>query len=176
MLYSGVWVENYAKRVPAIYDAVDAHFMPDVQLTDADRDALEKAGKGASEFMLHHQQEPIDIALFTAAWERACRRNYAAMLRHARSFCHTVHNSITLPCGHRFAVVVTEAYGPCNHPDLPEANWSWYKRYNADAARIFAGFPFSGLTLSNHAEPLFTLWQDADWHYQSNAYIKTCIL
>ena len=79
-----------------------------------------------------------------------------------------------LPCGHRFAVICTEANGPCNHPDLPEIDWTWYKRYNADAARLFAQFPFAGLTLSNHAEPIFTLWQDADWHYQTNTYLKNC--
>jgi hypothetical protein len=175
LLYSGVWVENYTKRVPSIYDAVDAHFMPDAQLTDADRAALEKAGPGASGFVLHHKQESFDIALFGAAWERACRRNYAAMLRHALHFCETTHQSLTLPCGHRFAVICTEAYGPCNHPDLPEIDWTWYKRYNSDAARIFAQFDFSGLTLSNHAEPIFSLWQDADWHYQGNAYIQSCV-
>ena len=174
LLYSGVWVENYPARVPAIYDAVDAHFMPDAQLTDEDRVALEKAGPGGSDFIMHHKQEHLDIALFGAAWERACRRNYAAMLRYALHFCQTTHDSLTLPCGHRFAVICTEAYGPCNHPDLPEIDWTWYKRYNADAARIFAQFPFAGLTLSNHAEPIFSLWQDLDWHYQTNTYIKNC--
>jgi hypothetical protein len=174
LLYSGVWVENYPARVPAIYDAVDAHFMPDARLTDEDRAALEKAGPGASEFILHYKQEPLDLAVFGVAWERACRRNYGAMLRHALRFCLTTHNSLTLPCGHRFAVVVTEAYGPCNHPDVPEVDWTWYKRYNADAARIFAQFPFAGFTLSNHAEPIFSLWNDADWHYQTNTYLKNC--
>ncbi|MCC5847647.1 MAG: hypothetical protein JJU29_06075 [Verrucomicrobia bacterium] len=173
LLYSGVWVENYPDRVPAIYDAVDAHFMPDAQLTDADRVALDQAGPGGSNFIMHAQQEQLDLALFGAAWERACRRNYAAMLTHARQFCEMTHRSLTLPGGHRFAVICTEAYGPCNHPDLPEVDWTWYKRYNADAARIFAQFPWSGLTLSNHAEPIFSLWQDADWHYQSNHYILT---
>jgi hypothetical protein len=175
LLYSGVWVENYAARVPVIYDAVDAHFMPDAQLTDTDRAALEKAGKGASGFVLHHQQEPFDLALFGAAWERACRRNYAAMLQKAVRFCEVTHSSLVRPCGHKFAVIVTEAYGPCNHPDLPEVDWTWYKRYNADAARLFAQFDYCGLTLSNHAEPIFSLWQDADWHYQSNLYLRNSV-
>lgn len=147
--------------------------MPDAQLSDADVEALEKAGKGASKFSMHHQQSAWDFALFSAAWERACERNYDAMLNNARAFCDKVFGAIPLENGKRkFEVISTEAYGPCNHPDHPEVDWTWYKNYNADAARIFAQYDFSGLTLSNHAEPLFSLWQDKAWHARGNAFLK----
>ena len=29
---------------------------------------------------------------------------------------------------------------------------------------------FKGSSLSNYAEPLFSLWQDIDWHWTANAY------
>ncbi|MEX0324646.1 MAG: cellulase-like family protein [Puniceicoccaceae bacterium] len=173
LLYSGVWVENYPARVPEFYDAVDAHFMPDAQLTEADRVALEKAGKGASGFTHHQGMDHWNFALFSAAWERAVRRNYEAMLENARAFCEKTVETLSSPGGLCFELICTEAYGPCNHPDHEEVDWSWYKHYNADAARIFADYPFSGLTLSNHAEPLFSLWQDADWQARGTAYIRT---
>jgi hypothetical protein len=175
LLYSGVWVENYPARVPDFYDAVDSHFMPDAQLTEDDKVALEKAGKGASEFALHQDQGHWDFALFGAAWNRAARSNYGAMLENARNFCEMTHKTLAGPDGPLFQSIVTEAYGPCNHPDHPEVDWNWYKHYNEDAARIFAQYPFSGLTLSNHAEPLFSLWNDRDWHYRGNSFIKNCV-
>ncbi|MEM1211576.1 MAG: cellulase-like family protein [Planctomycetota bacterium] len=172
LLYSGVWVEDYIGRVPAFYDGVDAHFMPDAKLSPEDAEALEKAGEGASRFALHGKQDPWDFALFSAAWARAVRRNYRAMLENARAFCEKTFDTVRLEDGSlKFEVVCTEAYGPCSHPDHPEVDWAWYRHYNADAARVFADYPFSGLTLSNHAEPLFSLWQDRDWHARGNAYL-----
>jgi len=169
---SGVWVENYRDRVPEFYDAVDAHFMPDAKLLPENEEALEKAGKGASGFTLHQQQGHWDFALFSAAWERAVKRNYGRMLINAKAFCEKTFSTVAGEEGLTFEVICTEAYGPCNHPDHPEMNWDWYEHYNADANRIFAGFPFSGLTLSNHAEPLFSLWNHRDWHVRGNAYVK----
>lgn len=171
LLYSGVWVENYPARVPDIYDAVDVHFMPDAQLQEADIAALEKAGENASKFALHQWMDHWDFALFGAAWERAARRNYGAMIENARKFCEKTFETVGTPDGLRYEVICTEAYGPCNHPDHPDMDWTWYKYYNADAARLFSSFPFSGLTLSNHAEPLYSLWQDSGWHERGNAYI-----
>jgi len=79
-----------------------------------------------------------------------------------------------LPSGKRLPAIITEAYGPCSDPDHPEVSWEWYKKWNADAACIFAGYGFAGLTLSNHAEPLFALWKDLDWQQRSNSYILKC--
>ncbi len=172
LLYSGVWVENYLARVPRFYHAVDAHFMPDAQLQPADAKALEQAGQGASEFTLHQKMDHWDFALFSAAWERAVRRNYPAMLENARNFCDKVFNTVSTPEGLTFEVICTEAYGPCNHPDHDEVDWTWYELYNADAARLFARYPYAGLTLSNHAEPLFSLWQNRDWHIRGNAFLQ----
>lgn len=171
LLYSGVWVENYINRVPNFYDVVDAHFMPDAKLGENDIEALEKAGRNASKFNLHGEMNEWDFALFSAAWERAVRLNYAAMLQNARAFCQKTVDTLSTGEGMCFELICTEAYGPCNHPDHSEVDWQWYKHYNADAARIFADYAFSGLTLSNHAEPLFSLWQDRDWHRRGNAYI-----
>lgn len=176
LLYSGVWVENYLARVPDFYDAVDAHFMPDAKLQTEDIEALEKAGKGASDFTLHQKMDHWDFALFSAAWGRAVQRNYSAMLANARHFCEKVFGNITQPDGSlAFEAVCTEAYGPCNHPDHPEVDWTWYEDYNADACRLFAGYPYAGLTLSNHAEPLYSLWQNRNWHVRGNAYLQNAL-
>jgi hypothetical protein len=51
-------------------------------------------------------------------------------------------------------------------------NWQWYKYYNADALRVIAAMDFKGSSLSNYAEPLFALWQDAAWHWAGNAYFQ----
>lgn len=168
LLYSGVWVENYPARVPAFYDAVDCHFMPDARLTEKDRTALKTAGPNAADFALHTQQNDWDFALFGAAWNRATLRNYGRMMAYTRDFCEMTFDTVK---DTGWEVICTEAYGPCNHPDHPEIDWDVYKDYNADAARIFAGYPFSGLTLSNHAEPLFSLWQDRDWQWRGNQYL-----
>ena len=46
----------------------------------------------------------------------------------------------------------------------------WYKKYNADALRMAASMPFTGLSLSNYSEPLFSLRNDVDWHRNSNLF------
>ena len=52
-------------------------------------------------------------------------------------------------------------------------DWTWYKHYNADSLRVVAGLDFKGSSLSNYAEPIFSLWNDADWHWTSNSYYLT---
>ncbi len=169
--YSSLGAENYGARLTDIYDLVDIHFMPDVILTDEDRIAMEKAAPGASKFSLHAELDTYNLALYGAAWNQACRRNYADMLRLAHAYAQGVFAHTTLSSGKRLPVVVTEAYGPCGYPDHPEVSWGWYKNWNADAARIFSGYDFAGLTLSNYAEPLFNLWHDTDWQRLTNLYI-----
>lgn len=175
LAYSALGAENYAARVPEFYDVADVHFMPDVLLAPEDRIALNKAGDGAAAFTLHDKQEAFDLTLYSAAWERACERNYDRMLALAHSYAAGALARTTLPSGKQLTAVVTEAYGPCNFPDTPEVSWEAYKRWNGDAARIFAGYDFAGLTISNHAEPLFSLWRDAGWQRQTNAFLKASV-
>ncbi len=164
LAYSALGAENYARRVPDFYDLVDIHFMPDLVLEEEDRTELERAGSGASGFSLHAALNNYDLSLYSRAWAAACSRHYGRMLALAHAYCKGALARTTLPSGKRLSAVVTEAYGPCNFPDHPEVDWSWYKHWNADAARIFAAYRFNGLTLSNHAEPIFSLWDDIDWH------------
>jgi len=173
--YSSLGAENYNARVPDYYDLVDVHFMPDIVLTDEDRHALEKAGQGASKFNLHHQQGAFDLALFSGAWTRACRRNYDRMLSLCHRYAANATARLELPSGKRLEAVVTEAYGPCNFPDHEDVDWSWYYKYNADAARIFAQYPFSGLTISNHAEPIFCMWEQGELQRRINSFILSNI-
>jgi len=42
-------------------------------------------------------------------------------------------------------------------------------------SRIFASYDFAGLTLSNHAEPIFSLWDDIQWQRTTNLFIETSI-
>jgi len=151
LAYSSLGAENYHARVTDLYDVIDVHFMPDVFLDEADKRAFEKAGTGASKFSLHDGIEAHDYA-------------------------DNVMKRCTLPSGKRLAAVVTEPYGPCNFPDHPEVSWEGYKLWNADAARIFASRDFAGSSLSNHAEPLFSLWDDAPWHSRGNDYVHSCCL
>ena len=58
-------------------------------------------------------------------------------------------------------------------PDSPDVSWEWYKRYNADALRIVASMGFTGASLSNYGEPLFTLWNDTGWHWAGNNFFRT---
>jgi hypothetical protein len=77
---------------------------------------------------------------------------------------------LTLPSGKQLAAIITESFGPCFWPDHPAVSWEWYKRYNGDSLRIVAAMDFKGSTLSNYAEPLFSLWKDVDWHWTGNTY------
>lgn len=175
LAYSALGAENYAARVTDIYDVVDVHFMPDVLLHEEDKTALEKAGKGASKFSLHDALNSYDLTLYSAAWSRALKRNYAGMLALAHNYARAALDYTTTQSGKRLTAVLTEPYGPCNFPDHPEVNWEAYKQWNADAARIFASYAYAGLSLSNHAEPLFSLWQDVEWQRNSNLYICSSV-
>jgi len=93
------------------------------------------------------------------------------MLNLCHDYARNVMANLTHASGKRFEAVVTEAYGPCNHPDHPEVDWSWYYRYDADAARIFAQYDFAGLTVSNHAEPIFSAWGEVEWQLRTNQFV-----
>lgn len=175
LAYSALGAERYAARLTDIYDVVDVHFMPDVYLQEEDKVALEKAGKGASKFSLNNGINLYDLALYSAAWDRALWRNYDSMMRLAHDYARTALSHMMLSSGKRLAAVVTEAYGPCNFPDHDEVSWESYKHWNGDAARIFAGYDYAGLSLSNHAEPLFRLWGDCEWQHRGNQYILNSV-
>jgi hypothetical protein len=173
--YSALGAENYAARLPEFYDAADVHFMPDVLQTPEDAAALEKAGEGASKFSLHPKLDTYDLPVYSAAWDRACRNNYPRMLKLCRDYAENAVNRLTFPSGKRLQAVLTEAYGPCNFPDTPEVDWFMYYQYNADAARIFSCFDFSGLTISNHAEPIFSMWDEKELQLRTNQYILSAV-
>ncbi len=114
--------------------------------------------------------EKCDLAAFSRAWDTACRRHYAAMLKRTRDYHQAALTRLTLPSGKKLAAIITESFGPCVWPDHPAVGWDWYKRYNGDSLRIVASMDYKGSSLSNYAEPLFSLWQDADWHWAANTY------
>jgi len=174
--YSALFcAEDYADRLTDIYDVVDAHYMPDVHQDEEDKAALERAGKGASEFSLFTDLERYDLKIYSQAWDRACRKNYGSMLRRARDSHEAVFDKITLPSGKKFVPIITESFGPCFFPDHPDVSWEWYKRYNGDATRIVASLPFAGATLSNFAEPTFALWDDVEWHRTANIFLLNSV-
>lgn len=170
--YSSLGAEDYAARLTDLYDVVDVHFMPGV-ITDAqDQRAFEKAGKGAPGGRFAEMKK-FDLKAFSSAWNHACRSHYAAMLQRTRDYHQTALQHMTLPSGKKLAAIITESFGPCFWPDHPDVDWTWYKRYNADSLRIVAAMDFKGSSLSNYAEPVFSLWNDADWHWTSNTYFLT---
>lgn len=170
--YSSLGAEDYAARLTDLYDVVDVHFMPGV-ITDAqDQRAFEKAGKGAPGGRFAEMKK-FDLKAFSSAWNQACRSHYAAMLQRTRDYHQTALQHMTLPSGKKLAAIITESFGPCFWPDHPDVDWTWYKRYNADSLRIVAAMDFKGSSLSNYAEPVFSLWNDADWHWTSNTYFLT---
>ena len=170
--YSALYcAEDYSDRLTDIYDVVDAHFMPDVYLYEEDKAAMERAGEGASRFSLFSDMERYDLKIYSAEWEKACRKNYAEMLRHVRLSHEGVFGKITLPSGKKLVPIITESFGPCFFPDHPDMSWKWYKLYNADAARMIAPLPFAGATLSNFAEVNFSIWDDVDWHRNANLFL-----
>ncbi|MGH9342802.1 MAG: hypothetical protein ACRD19_03445, partial [Terriglobia bacterium] len=170
--YCSLGKNNYAARVTDIYDVVDVHFMPEVILDAEDKRAFEKAGPGAP-FGYFKNFEKFDLKAYSIAWDNACRDHYSAMLKQVPGFFKAALDHATLPSGKRLQVIVTEAFGPCFWPDSPQVDWEWYKRYNADALRIVAQMGITGATLSNYGEPLFTLWNDAGWHWAGNSYFRT---
>jgi hypothetical protein len=171
LCYSALGAENYSDRLTDIYDLVDVHFMPDMLLDTDDIIALEKSGKGASKFSMHSEQVYFDLALYSGAWNRACERNYDRMLRLCHNYASNATSRLRLESGKQLQCIMTEGFGPCNHPDHLEVDWSNYYQYNADAARIFAQYPFSGLTISNHAEPIFSAWDNISWQKNTNHFI-----
>lgn len=170
--YSALGAENYGARVPDIYDVVDVHFMPDLVIQQEDKVALERAGVGASRFSLHPKLDTYDLSVYSDAWNAACRRNYAAMLSLCHNYASAATARLTTASGKQLAAVVTEAFGPCNFPDVPEVDWDWYYQYSADAARIFSQYAFSGMTVSNHAEPIFRMWAEHELQLRTNQFVK----
>jgi hypothetical protein len=169
--YSSLGGEEYAKRLTDIYDVVDVHFMPDVIIMPDEKQQFEALATGASGWLDFQGFEKLDLKKYSKLWDMACRNNYAAMLKRTQNYLTSALENITLPNGKRMQAVITESFGPCFWPDHPDMNWEWYKHYNGDSARVAASMPFEGISLSNYAEPLFTLWNDADWHRNANLYI-----
>jgi hypothetical protein len=179
--YSSLGAEDYGARLTDLYDVVDVHFMPGVISDAKDQKAFPGVPFGITRFpggnvpvfpgqQLATDPQKYELAAFSRAWDSACRRHYAAMLKRTRDYHHTALSHLTLPSGKKLAAIITESFGPCVWPDAPAVSWEWYKRYNADSLRVIAAMDFKGSTLSNYAEPLFTLWSDVDWHWTSNTY------
>jgi hypothetical protein len=170
--YSSLGDVDYAARLTDIYDVVDLHFMPQVIEDEEDKRAFLKAGPGApnGNFQV---LESFDLKAFSQAWSDACRRHYPAMLDRVSNFFKSALEHMTLPSGRQLQAIVTECYGSLEWPDSPDVSWEWYKRYNSDALRIVAAMNLTGASLSNFGEPLFTLWNDAGWHWASNNYFRT---
>jgi hypothetical protein len=179
--YSSLGAEDYGARLTDHYDVVDVHFMPGVISDAEDQRAFKGVPFNLTRFpggnvpVLAGQQfapdtQKCDPEAFSRAWASACRRHYAAMLKQTWNYHRAALGRLTLPSGKKLAAIITESFGPCLWPDHPAVSWEWYKRYNADALRIVAAMDFKGTTLSNYAEPLFSLWQDVDWHWTSNTY------
>lgn len=173
--YCSLGAENYAARVSDIYDVVDVHFMPEVIVDDQDMRGFQKAGPGAPNGNFQ-SFEKFDLKAYSMAWDNACRRHYPAMLERVSNYFKPALEHTTLPSGKRLQAIITEPYGPCYWPDHPDVSWEWYKRYNADALRIVAAMNFTGASLSNYGEPLFTLWNDLGWHWAGNNYFRTAPL
>ncbi len=171
MSYSSLGAENYASRVSDLYDVVDIHFMPGVIEDAEDQHAFQMAGPGAPNGNFH-DLEKYDLKRYSIAWDSACRKQYPAMLKRVSSYFTTALENTVLPSGKRLQAIITESFGPCYWPDSPLVSWEWYKRYNADALRVVASMNFTGASLSNYGEPLFTLWNDPGWHWAGNNYFR----
>jgi hypothetical protein len=148
---------------------VDVHFMPGVVMDNEQRAALSSMEKGGAGF--HYFENMEDLKAYSELWSNSCRTNYAALLIRARDYFKTAMHNLTLESGKKLQAIITESYGPCFWPDHKDVSWEWYKKYNADALRLAAAMPFTGLSLSNYSEPLFSLWDDVDWHHNSNLFI-----
>ena len=167
--YSSLGAEEYAKRLPEIYDMVDVHFMPGVIMDEQEKEEYALIVQGQPQNFLGY--EKMDLKHYSELWDRACRNHYAAMLARTRNYLQTALDNCVFPDSKRMQAVITEAFGPCFWPDHPDVNWEWYKHYNGDSARVAAAMPFEGISLSNYGEPLFTLWNDPDWHRNANIFI-----
>ena len=167
--YSSLGAEDYGNRLTDIYDVVDVHFMPDVILDAQDQKAMAAARKGVKGGRFAEMAQ-FDLKAYSAAWDEACRKHYQAMLNRARDYHQSALKRLTLPSGKTLDAIITESFGPCFWPDHHLVSWDWYKRYNGDALRVVAAMDFNGSSLSNYAEPIFTLWRDTAWHWTGNAY------
>ena len=167
--YSSLAAEEYTKRLPEIYDVVDVHFMPGVIADPEDNNEFAEIAQGNPHNFIGW--EKMDLKRWSHVWDRACRNNYAKMLIRTRDYLDRALKNCIFPSGKRLQAVITESFGPVFWPDHPDVNWEWYKRYNGDSARIAASMPFEGTSLSNFAEPLYTLWNDVDWHRNANIFI-----
>lgn len=181
--YSSNGDPNFGARLTDDYDVVDMHFMPGVIHDAKDQKAFPGVPLYINRFPggnvpvfqgqnLAPGPRNFDFALFSKAWDSVCRRHYAAMLERTRNWFQLQLTRLTLPSGKKLAAIITECFGPLIWPDNPAVNWEWYKRYNADSLRIVAAMDFQGSSLSNFAEPLFSLWEDADWHLAGTTYFK----
>lgn len=133
--------------------------------------AFAKATRNVKPGGVWERLEQIEFKAWSEAWDTACRKNYRQMIKRARGYHETCLKNMTLPSGKRLTAINTEPFGPCFWPDHHDVGWEWYKRYNADALRVVAALDIAGSSLSNYAEPLYTIWADRDWHYTSNAYL-----
>jgi Sugar-binding cellulase-like len=179
--YSSNGDPNYGARLTDDYDVVDLHFMPGVINDAQDRKSFPGVPFNITRFpggnvgAVQGQKftpgpQDFDYAAFSKAWDSACRRHYAAMLKRTRNWFQSALTRLTTPSGKKLAPIITECFGSLIWPDNPAVSWDWYKRYNADSLRIVAAMDFKGSSLSNFAEPLFTLWEDADWHLAGTTY------
>lgn len=179
--YSSNGDPNYGERLTDDYDVVDLHFMPGVIHDAKDRKSSPGVPFNLTRFpggnvpvfqgqKLVPGPQNFDFAAFSKAWNSACCRHYAAMLDRTRNWFQTQLTRLVTPSGKRLAPIITECFGPLIWPDNPAVSWDWYKRYNGDSLRIVAGMDFKGSSLSNFGEPLFSLWNDAGWHWAGNTY------
>lgn len=130
------------------------------------------AARGVTGPIRFAEFEKFNLKAWSQAWDRACQEHYSAMLLRARKYFSTALDDMLLPSGKRLTAIVTECFGPLIWPDSSDLDWHWYERYNADALRIVSAMNFAGSSLSNFAEPLFTLWSDVDWQWTSNMYFQ----
>lgn len=171
--YSSLGAERYAQRLTDSYDVVDIHFMPGVPVDEEDNSEFKRAERGITGPIRFAEFERVDLKAWSPAWDRACRKHYSVMLQRVHGYFHNALDNTLLPSGKRLTAIITECFGPLFWPDSPDVDWKWYERYNADALRIVSSMDFAGSSLSNFAEPLFTLWNDVDWHWRSNTYFQT---
>jgi hypothetical protein len=171
--YSSLGAERYSKRLTDSYDVVDIHFMPGVPTDKDDDAAFARAARGMTGPIRFAEFEKFDLKAWSPAWDRACRKHYSVMLQRAHEYFHNALDNMLLPSGKRLTAIITECFGPLIWPDSANVDWNWYQHYNADALRIVSSMDFAGSSLSNFAEPLFTLWNEVDWQWRSNTYFQT---
>ena len=180
--YSSNGDRNFGARLTDDYDVVDVHFMPGVIYDKKDEETFPEVPFYITRFpggnvpvfqgqKLAAGPKNFDFAAFSKAWDSACRQHYATMLKRTQNFFQSTLTHLTLSSGKKLAPIITECFGPLIWPDNPAVSWDWYQRYNGDSLRIVAGMDFKGSSLSNFAEPLFSLWEDADWHWAGIKYL-----